>query len=66
MSSIGLNSGTAASEPGSRVPYELLEPAIRWETVRERLCRESGRPEDAMCAGLLKRFYQQRVVNETA
>ena len=64
--SMGLHSRTGVQEPGSRVPYELLEPAIRWETVREHLCRESGRPEDAMCAGLLKRFYQQRVVNETA
>ena len=43
--------GTRYSPSGSRVPYHLLEPAIRWEAFREALAPTLGLRDLGLEAG---------------
>ena len=62
MSSI-LN-GNKNSREGSRVPTDLLPPAIRYEAARAAIFEDWGNFVKANDCLRLKRYYERRVMEE--
>ena len=62
MSSI-LN-GNKNSREGSRVPTDLLPPAIRYEAARAAIFEDWGNFVKANDCLRLKRYYEQRAMEE--
>ena len=62
MSSI-LN-GNKNSREGSRVPTDLLPPAIRYETARAAIFEDWGNFVKANDCLRLKRYYEERAMEE--
>ena len=56
--------GTRYSPAGSRVPTELLPTAIRYERARAVVFEQLGQFSKADECARLKRYYEQRAMDE--
>lgn len=56
--------GNRYSRRGDRVPVNLLPSAIAWEECRTQVCMAMGRTSDAYRAAALKRYFEDRLIQE--
>jgi|TARA_B100000035_G_C20983164_1_gene546476 hypothetical protein len=56
--------GTRYSDPGSRVPTDLLPKAIRWESARAAIFKQQEDLEGLKQCLALKRVYEIRKMDE--
>lgn len=54
------------TRPGSSIPFESLDYAIRWESARHAYYSAYGLFEEAEKCGALQRLYERRVREESS